>query len=188
LDHVFVGKRASCLVNPQAGYESELRLDPATDDVIARTSIAVVGAGPAGLACATACATRGFKVTLFEKQNQIGGQFNMAKRIPGKEEFFETVRYFGNQISKLGVDLKLQTTATDERLAGFSHVVIATGVVPRSLPSLETHEKAVSYVDVLKGKVHIGNRVAIIGAGGIGFDVRIFLFAFADFKLISIGC
>jgi len=172
LDHTFSRKLASCLVNPRACHETEL-------NVIAAASpkrIAVVGAGPAGLAFAVTAARCGHKVTLFEAAAQIGGQFNLAKRIPGKEEFHETVRYFAKQLELTGVEVKLNTLADQATLNGFDSVVLASGVVPRS-PGIEgiDHPKAVSYIDVLKGKVHIGKRVAIMGAGGIGFDVAAFL-------------
>ncbi|GBG31985.1 12-oxophytodienoate reductase-like protein [Hondaea fermentalgiana] len=178
LDHAFQGKRASCLVNPFAGYETELKLAPISDDLRKSSKVAVVGAGPAGLACAVSCAERGFETTLFEKDADIGGQFNMAKRIPGKEEFFETLRYFSTQIHRKGVDLQLNRAVSIEDLdaAGYTHVVLATGVAPRqvSFPGSD-HSKVVSYVDVLCGKVKVGKRVAIVGAGGIGFDVAEFL-------------
>jgi len=172
LDHVFENKRASCLVNPRACAETEL--------VYARTttpkSIAVVGAGPAGLACATVAAERGHRVTLFDAAREIGGQFNLAKQIPGKEEFHETLRYFRHRIAETGVDLRLDTMATAEMLAAYDDVVVATGVTPRAidLPGID-HPKVLGYVDVLQGRVVAGGRVAIIGAGGIGFDVAEFL-------------
>jgi len=172
LDHVFEHKRASCLVNPRACHETEL--------VIASTatkkSIAVVGAGPAGLACATTLAERGHDVTLFDRDAEIGGQFNMAKKIPGKEEFAETLRYFARRIEQTGIALRLSTTATAEALKNFDEVVIATGVTPRAI-SIPGSERAnvVSYLDVLKNGAPVGRKVAIIGAGGIGFDVAEFL-------------
>ncbi len=172
LDHTFSRKLASCLVNPRACHETELNVVAA----MRPKRIAVVGAGPAGLACAVTAARCGHQVTLFEAANQIGGQFNLAKRIPGKEEFHETLRYFERQLELAGVDVKLNTFADQATLSGFDSVVLATGVVPRS-PGIEgiNHPKAVSYFDVLNGKVQIGKRVAIMGAGGIGFDVAEFL-------------
>eukprot|EP00512_Aurantiochytrium_limacinum_P013581 CAMPEP_0171567108 /NCGR_PEP_ID=MMETSP0961-20121227/966_1 /TAXON_ID=87120 /ORGANISM="Aurantiochytrium limacinum, Strain ATCCMYA-1381" /LENGTH=728 /DNA_ID=CAMNT_0012120971 /DNA_START=157 /DNA_END=2343 /DNA_ORIENTATION=+ len=178
LDHAFQMKRASCLVNPFACYESELKLDPIPESLRASAKVAVVGAGPAGLACAVSCAERGFQTTLFERNKEIGGQFNMAKRIPGKEEFFETLRYFTTQLSRKKVDVQLGKTVDLEELhaLGYTHIVLATGVVPRRVkfPGSD-HPKVVSYVDVLTGKVKIGQKVAIIGAGGIGFDVAEYL-------------
>ncbi len=173
LDHVFENKPATCLVNPRAARESELQYLPVTR----RRRIAVVGAGPAGLSCATVAAERGHEVVLFERAAEIGGQFNMAKRIPGKEEFAETLRYFGRQIELSGVELRLGTNATVEVLAhGFDAVVLATGVTPRrpAIAGLD-HPKVLSYVDVLLRGAPVGPRAALIGAGGIGFDVAEFL-------------
>ncbi|HET6565711.1 MAG TPA: NADPH-dependent 2,4-dienoyl-CoA reductase, partial [Xanthomonadales bacterium] len=172
LDHTFSRKLASCLVNPRACRETELNPAP----VVAAKKIAVVGAGPAGLACAVTAAGRGHQVTLFEAASEIGGQFNLAKRIPGKEEFHETLRYFARQLELTGVELRLSQAADEQTLAGFDSVVLATGVSPRT-PALDgiDHPKAVSYLDVLQGKVEIGARAAIMGAGGIGFDVAEFL-------------
>ncbi|QOW19978.1 NADPH-dependent 2,4-dienoyl-CoA reductase [Lysobacter ciconiae] len=172
LDHVFANRRASCLVNPRACAETELRYTPTASS----QRIAVVGAGPAGLACATVAAQRGHRVTLFEAASRIGGQFNLAKRIPGKEEFHETLRYFQRQIELTGVELRLESRATKADLAGFDHVVLATGVVAREVefPGAD-HPSVVRYADVLQGNVEVGARVAIIGAGGIGFDVAEFL-------------
>ncbi|HEX7113435.1 MAG TPA: FAD-dependent oxidoreductase, partial [Mizugakiibacter sp.] len=174
LDHVFENRRASCLVNPRACHESELVLAP----VAAKKRCAVVGAGPAGLACATALAERGHAVTLFEQSAAIGGQFNMAKRIPGKEEFAETLRYFGHRLADTGVILRLGTRADAAMLAagGYDAVVLATGVTPRAarIPG-DDHPKVLSYVDVLQHDAKVGARVAIVGAGGIGFDVAEFL-------------
>jgi 2,4-dienoyl-CoA reductase (NADPH2) len=172
LDHAFENKVASCLVNPQACHETELVIRPA----VARKKLAVVGAGPAGLAFACTAARRGHEVTMFEAAERIGGQFNMAKRIPGKEEFYETLRYFGRQLELTGVTLKLGTRASPEALAGFDEVVLATGVTPRT-PGIEgvDHPSVLSYLDVLANNVPVGRRVALIGAGGIGFDVAEFL-------------
>ncbi len=174
LDHTFELKQATCLVNPRACYETSFNIKPATT----RKKIAVVGAGPAGLACAVTSAERGHEVVLYEADSQIGGQFNMAKKIPGKEEFQETLRYFGKQLELHQVKLQLNHRATVEELgqAGFDEVILATGVKPRGLniPGID-HEKVYSYVDVLKHKKPVGDKVAIIGAGGIGFDVAEYL-------------
>jgi len=172
LDHVFENKTASCLVNPRAVHETELVYRPTT----APRRIAVVGAGPAGLACATVAAERGHAVTLFDAGSEIGGQFNVAKRIPGKEEFHETLRYFRHKLGETGVEVRLDTVADVAALAGFDEVVIATGITPRRVdfPGAD-HPKVVSYLDVLLGRVQVGEQVAIIGAGGIGFDVGEFL-------------
>ncbi|MBN8264577.1 MAG: NADPH-dependent 2,4-dienoyl-CoA reductase [Xanthomonadales bacterium] len=172
LDHVFENKRASCLVNPRACAETELVYTPAP----APKSIAVVGAGPAGLACATVAADRGHRVALFDAAGEIGGQFNLAKRIPGKEEFHETLRYFRQRIEDTGVELRLHAPVDAAMLDGFDEVVVATGVTPRAIdiPGHD-HPKVVGYLDVLQGRVVPGAKVAIIGAGGIGFDVAEFL-------------
>ena len=172
LDHVFENKKASCLVNPRACAETELNYTKTT----APKSIAVVGAGPAGLACATVAAERGHRVTLFDAAGEIGGQFNLAKQIPGKEEFHETLRYFRHRIAETGVELRLDTRADADALARFDDVVVATGVTPRAVdfPGID-HPKVVGYLDVLQRRVVPGNKVAIIGAGGIGFDVGEFL-------------
>ena len=174
LDHVFENRRASCLVNPRACHETELVIAPA----VLRKRIAVVGAGPAGLACATTLAGRGHAVTLFEQADEIGGQFNLAKRIPGKEEFAETLRYYSGRISALGIELRLRTAATPELLeaGAFDEIVFSTGVVPRTAAIAGCDRPDVlSYVDVLAGGAAAGPRVAIVGAGGIGFDVAEFL-------------
>jgi 2,4-dienoyl-CoA reductase (NADPH2) len=174
LDHVFENKTASCLVNPRACAETQLNYTPVTH----RKRIAVVGAGPAGLACATVAAQRGHAVTLFESAARIGGQFNLAKRIPGKEEFEETLRYFGTQLQAHGVDLRLGARVDAAALIaeGFDEVVLATGIEPRRVgfPGA-AHPKVCSYVDVLSGRVQVGQRAALVGAGGIGFDVAEFL-------------
>ena len=169
LDHVFGGVMTSCLVNPRACHETELHI-LATTDV---KKIAVVGAGPAGLSAATTAASRGHLVTLFDSASEIGGQFNIAKQIPGKEEFFETLRYYGRQIELTGVDLQLNRRVTSEQLnnGGFDEVIIATGISPR-MPAIEgiNHPKVMDYLDVIGAKKPVGQKVAIIGAGGIGFD------------------
>jgi 2,4-dienoyl-CoA reductase (NADPH2) len=172
LDHIFQRKLTSCLVNPRACHETELNYLPTTKS----KRIAVVGAGPAGLAAATVAAQRGHSVTLFEASGEIGGQFNIAKQIPGKEEFYETIRYFNKQLQVTGVELKLNTWANEETLAGFDEVILATGITPNTpkIPGID-HPKVLGYLDVLRDKKHVGKRVAIIGAGGIGFDTAEFL-------------
>ena len=170
LDHTFTGILTSCLVNPRACHETQLHYLPTN----AAKKIAVVGAGPAGLAYATTAAQRGHHVTLFEASAEIGGQFNLAKRIPGKEEFYETLRYFNRMIEVNKIDLKLGVRADAEslNLGGFDQVIISTGITPR-VPDIDgiNHPKVVSYIDVILGKKAVGDRVAVIGAGGIGFDV-----------------
>ncbi|MEU8530233.1 NADPH-dependent 2,4-dienoyl-CoA reductase [Streptomyces sp. NPDC048629] len=172
LDHTFSLKITSCLVNPRACHETELVLSPTR--LVKR--IAVVGAGPAGLACAVSAADRGHAVTLFDRGGEIGGQLNVAKQVPGKEEFNETLRYFRVQLEAKGVEVRLNTDATTELLAGYDEVVVATGVTPRT-PEIEgvDHPSVVGYLDVLRDGAHVGERVAILGAGGIGFDVAEFL-------------
>ncbi len=172
LDHVFQQKRASCLVNPRACHETELVFVKTTR----KKRIAVVGAGPAGLACSTELAARGHDVELFDSAAEIGGQFNMAKVIPGKEEFHETLRYFRRRIDATGVRLTLNKRVGVDDLQGFDEVVIATGVTPRN-PKIPGQDgpNVLSYIDVLLHKKPVGKRVAIIGAGGIGFDVSEFL-------------
>lgn len=172
LDNVFKGKRASCLVNPRACHETEIVVQPAP----ATKTIAVVGAGPAGLACATTLAQRGHKVDLLEKNDRIGGQFRLAMQIPGKEEFRETIRYFANQIDASGVNLKLDTEATFEMLLKYDEVVMAAGVEPRKL-NIEgiEHENVVDYQTLIREKTPVGEKVAIVGAGGIGVDVATML-------------
>ncbi|KIZ18131.1 NADPH-dependent 2,4-dienoyl-CoA reductase [Streptomyces natalensis] len=172
LDHTFSGKITSCLVNPRACHETELVLSPTR----LRKRIAVVGAGPAGLACAVSAAERGHEVTLFDAAEEIGGQLNVAKRVPGKEEFDETLRYFRTQLRLKGVEVRLGTAVTAGDLGAYDEVVVATGVTPR-VPEIEgiDHPSVVSYLDVLRGGAPVGERVAVIGAGGIGFDVAEFL-------------
>ena len=174
LDHTFGGKITSCLVNPRACHETLLNIIPSAT----RGRVAVVGAGPAGLAFATTAAQRGFEVTLFDSASEIGGQFNIAKQVPGKEEFFETLRFFGRQIELTGVKLALNHRVTAQELTagGYAHVVLATGVSPRT-PDIEgiNHPKVVGYLDVLRDKCAVGKTVALIGAGGIGFDVAEYL-------------
>ena len=169
LDHVFGGVMTSCLVNPRACHETELHI-VATNEA---KKIAVVGAGPAGLSAATTAASRGHQVTLFDGASEIGGQFNIAKQIPGKEEFYETLRYYGKQIEITGVNLQLNTRVTADELnnGGFDEVIIATGISPR-MPAIEGigHPKVLNYLDVIGDKKPVGQKVAIIGAGGIGFD------------------
>ncbi|SMY08424.1 NADPH-dependent 2,4-dienoyl-CoA reductase [Flavimaricola marinus] len=168
LDHTFSGKMTSCLVNPRACHETELRITPADT----AQSIAVVGAGPAGLSAALTAAERGHRVTLFDKADEIGGQLNMAKQVPGKEEFWGLVDYYRAAIAAAGIKTVLGQEATVELLAPFDHVIIATGVQPRD-PGIPGQDgpNVVSYIDVLRHKAPVGDRVAIIGAGGIGFDV-----------------
>lgn len=173
LDHVFDQKKVSCLVNPRAGHETELNYFPTKH----KKKIAVVGAGPAGLSASTIAAGRGHEVTLFDASHEIGGQFNMAKQVPGKEEFYETIRYFKRQIELTGVELKLNTKVSAEDLIGhFDEVILATGITPRVIKlEGEDHPKALTYIEVLRDKKPVGNKVAIIGAGGIGFDVAEYL-------------
>ena len=174
LDHTFAGKITSCLVNPQACHETELVIEPATR----QKKLAVVGAGPAGLSFAVTAAQRGHQVVLFDAAAEIGGQFNIAKTIPGKEEFNETLRYFGRQIELHGVALRLNTRVEAQNLIdeSFDEIVLASGVVPRAtaIPGIE-HPKVLGYLDVLRDKKPVGKRVAIVGAGGIGFDVAEFI-------------
>jgi 2,4-dienoyl-CoA reductase (NADPH2) len=168
LDQIFERQTATCLVNPYACRETELVFKPAA----ARRKVAVVGAGPAGMACALTAAERGHDVSLFDAAAEIGGQFNLARRIPGKEEFAETLRYFRVRLAKAGVKLKLEHHAAAPDLQGYDEVILASGVMPRTpaIPGIG-HAKVASYIDVVEGRRRAGRRVAIIGAGGIGFDV-----------------
>jgi 2,4-dienoyl-CoA reductase (NADPH2) len=177
LDHIFKRKDATCLVNPRACKENDPDSQPVVRENVP-SKIAVVGAGPAGLSASTELAALGYEVHLFEAADRIGGQFNMAKRIPGKAEFHETLRYFGKMVEKNGVHLHLNTRVDADFLIqeNFGEVVVATGVVPRE-PQIEgiDHPKVLSYLDVLLHGKPVGKKVAVIGAGGIGFDVSIFL-------------
>lgn len=172
LDHTFSGKITSCLVNPRACHETELILSPTQ----LKKRVAIVGAGPAGLACAVSAAGRGHAVTLYEASGHIGGQLDIARRIPGKEEFEETIRYYGTQLAEHAVEVKLNTRADVETLRGYDEVVVATGVTPR-IPDIEGVDGpgVVDYLDVLRDGAPVGERVAVLGAGGIGFDVAEFL-------------
>lgn len=174
LDHIFSGKMTSCLVNPRACFETELNLVPTTNV----KKLAVIGAGPAGLAFATSAAERGHEVTLFDAADEVGGQFNVAKQVPGKEEFYETIRYFSRRIEQTGVNLQLNTKVDVAHLndGDYDEVVLATGISPRvpPIPGIES-DKVLGYLDVLTAKKPVGKKVAVIGAGGIGFDVSEYL-------------
>ncbi|MFI9151630.1 FAD-dependent oxidoreductase [Streptomyces sp. NPDC053367] len=172
LDHTFSGKITSCLVNPRACHETELVLSPTRR----RKRVAVVGAGPAGLACAVSAAERGHDVTLFDAASEIGGQLNVARQVPGKQEFDETLRYFRHRLAEEKVDVRLDTPVSAADLDGYDEVVVATGVTPRTpdIPGVD-HPKVVGYLDVLRDRVPVGEKVAVLGAGGIGFDVAEFL-------------
>jgi 2,4-dienoyl-CoA reductase (NADPH2) len=172
LDQIFNREIASCLVNPRACHETVIVMKPAAR----KKRVAVVGAGPAGLACATTAAEAGHHVALFDAASEIGGQFNLARRIPGKDEFAETLRYYLRTIERLGVELYLDHRVAEHDLDGYDHIVLATGIVPRTpaIPGID-HPKVAGYTDVVMGRREAGKRVAIIGAGGIGFDVGEFL-------------
>lgn len=173
LDHTFSGKMTSCLVNPRACHETELSYAPST----APKKIGVVGAGPAGLMTAIVCAQRGHSVTLFDRADQVGGQLNMARQVPGKEEFHGLVDWFASMMAHDNITLRLGEEVSADMLGDFDEVVIATGVMPRD-PQIEgqdVHGNVVSYIDVLRHKVDVGERVAVVGAGGIGFDVAEYL-------------
>ncbi|HFK4761331.1 TPA: FAD-dependent oxidoreductase [Citrobacter farmeri] len=172
LDQIFVGKVTSCLVNPRACHETKMPVVPASTI----KNLAVVGAGPAGLAFAINAAARGHHVTLFDAQGEIGGQFNIAKQIPGKEEFYETLRYYRRMIDVTGVTLKLNHYVAADDLLAFDEVILASGIEPRT-PPIDgiDHPKVLTYLDVLRDKTPVGNRVAIVGCGGIGFDTAMYL-------------
>ncbi|MEX3018135.1 FAD-dependent oxidoreductase [Kluyvera sp. STS39-E] len=172
LDQIFVGKVTSCLVNPRACHETKMPIVPATH----RKNLAVVGAGPAGLSFAVNAASRGHQVTLFDANAEIGGQFNIAKQIPGKEEFYETLRYYRRMIDVTGVTLRLNQRVSADSLLDFDEVILASGIVPRT-PPIEgiDHPKVLTYLDVLRDKAPVGQRVAIVGCGGIGFDTAMYL-------------
>jgi 2,4-dienoyl-CoA reductase (NADPH2) len=172
LDHIFEGRFASCLVNPRAGRETQLNFERANS----RKSIAVVGGGPAGLSCAAIAAERGHAVTLYEKNAELGGQFNLAKKVPGKQEFAESIAYFAERLRRAGVRVILNTEPSAQTLKDFDEVVLATGVDPRrpAIPGLG-HRSVVGYADVLAGRAAVGEKVAIVGMGGIAFDVALYL-------------
>ncbi|MFJ5278694.1 FAD-dependent oxidoreductase [Streptomyces parvulus] len=172
LDHTFSGQITSCLVNPRACHETELVLTPTRR----RKRVAVVGAGPAGLACAVSAAERGHDVTLYDAAAEVGGQLNVARKVPGKQEFDETLRYFRTRLAALGVDVRLNTRVAAGDLTGHDEVVVATGVTPRTpdIPGID-HPSVVGYLDVLRDSARVGDRVAVLGAGGIGFDVAEYL-------------
>ena len=172
LDHIFNRNLCSCLVNPFACHELDVTVEPAATP----RKVAVVGAGPAGLAAATQLAERGHQVSLFDSAAEVGGQFNLARRIPGKEEFGETLRYFRTRLAELKVDVRLGGRVAADELKGYDHVVVASGIVPRTpaIPGID-HAKVTSYVDLIEGRKTAGRKVAVVGAGGIGFDVAEYL-------------
>jgi 2,4-dienoyl-CoA reductase (NADPH2) len=172
LDHTFGGKISTCLVNPRACYETELLIEPAAT----KKSIAVVGAGPAGLSAAMTAAERGHQVTLFDRADEIGGQLNMAKQVPGKEEFWGFVDWYRTMVTAMGIETRLGQEVTADDLSGYDEIIIATGVMPRD-PGIKGQDgpNVLNYIDVLRNKAPVGKRVAIVGAGGIGFDVAEFL-------------
>jgi len=172
LDHYFIGQPASCVVNPRAGRETQLVFAPAK----AKKRVAVVGGGPAGLSCAAVAAERGHAVTLFEKAPELGGQFNLARRVPGKQEFAESVAYYAERIRRAGAKIVLDRAPGEAELAAFDEVVLATGITPRrpDIPGID-HRSVIGYAELLSGRVSPGRNVVIIGAGGIGFDVALYL-------------
>ncbi|HVP07913.1 MAG TPA: FAD-dependent oxidoreductase, partial [Burkholderiales bacterium] len=172
LDHYFIGQPASCVVNPRAGRENLLKYEKTKS----KKTIAVVGGGPAGLSCAAVAAERGHQVTLFEKAGELGGQFNLAKRIPGKQEFAESVAYYAERLRRASVRVLLGNSPSEKDLNQFDEIVLATGIDPHrpEIPGIE-HRSVVGYVDLLSGRAQAGRNVAIIGAGGIGFDVALYL-------------
>ncbi|WP_390912008.1 FAD-dependent oxidoreductase [Pseudosulfitobacter sp. SM2401] len=172
LDHTFGGKISSCLVNPRACYETELVIEPSSG----KKKIAIVGAGPAGLSTAMAATERGHAVTVFDKSDEIGGQLNMAKQVPGKEEFWGLVDWYRTMVADMGITVELGREVSANDLTGFDEVIVATGVIPRdtAIPG-QDGANVLSYIDVLRHKAPVGKRVAVIGAGGIGFDVSEFL-------------
>jgi len=172
LDHIFDGRFASCLVNPRAGRETKLVFEKTKN----RKKIAVIGGGPAGLSCAAIAAERGHAVTLYEKEAELGGQFNLAKKVPGKQEFAESVAYFAERLRRAAGKVVLNTSPSPDALQGYDEIVLATGVDPRrpDIPGIG-HRSVVGYADVLAGRAEVGARVAIIGMGGIGFDVALYL-------------
>jgi 2,4-dienoyl-CoA reductase (NADPH2) len=174
LDHYFIGEPASCVVNPRAGRETRLKFEKTGS----KKRIAVVGGGPAGLSAAAVAAERGHAVTLFERSSELGGQFNLAKKIPGKQEFAESIAYYAERLKRAGAQVLLNTNPSREDLQSFDEVIVATGIDPRRppIPGID-HPKVVGYVDVLSGRASVGKDVVIIGMGGIGFDVALYLLA-----------